>query len=198
MTSYRRFGLTFLLALMVAACATNGSGLNSDRIERTFGSYGVEVLAADETERVTSLYSRSGAQRITRTYAVVEFTDTSLAAYRGEHESIEAGASIGATFRSGGWDIRKHNLFIGELEVPASYDRLAALMDIDLPETLATHQYLFVVSRDEREWNYATITEVHHPEYLTVNDLRELYGEILFDDSNRDSIHDFIGPPATK
>ena len=66
-------------------------------------------------------------------------------------------------------------------------------MKIALPATLATHHYLFTVTRDERSWNYATITEIHHPQYLTVEDLHDLYGEILFDDSNRDSIRDFIG-----
>ena len=118
--------------------------------------------------------------------------------YASEHEKILSGASIGSTFRDAGWDIRKQQLFIGELEVPATYGKLAEMMEIALPQTLATHQYLFIISRDETSFNYATITEIHHPEFLTVIGLKELYGEILFDDSNRDSIHDFLGPPPLK
>ena len=68
-------------------------------------------------------------------------------------------------------------------------------MRIDLPATLATHQYLFVIRREGRSADYARITEIHHPDYLSAADLRGLFGEILFDDANRDSIHDFIGPP---
>ena len=63
---------------------------------------------------------------------------------------------------------------------------------------LAVHQYLLVVSKDENAWSYARITEIHHPEFLTVGELQAMYGEIVFDDSNRDSIHDFAGPPPGK
>lgn len=187
---------TIFSLLVVAACSTGGALLNSERIERTFGSYGVEILSQDSSRRVTSLFSGTGDQRITRTYAVVEFLDPTRTNYRDEHQAIVAGASIGTTFRRSGWAIRKQNLFVGTLEVPEAYQNLGELMRIELPAELATHQYLFVVSRDERSFSYARITEVHHPDYLSLDDLRAAYGEIILDDSNRDSIHDFIGPPA--
>ena len=181
------------LALLVG-CATGGE-LNSDRIRQTFGSYGVEVLLQDERQRISSLYSGTGDQTITRTYAVVDYLDRPSPEWLADHERIVAGASIGATFRQSGWEIEKQHLFIGELEVPPAYGDIGRLMRIDLPATLATHQYLFVIRREGRSADYARITEIHHPEYLSAADLRGLYGEILFDDSNRDSIHDFIGPP---
>lgn len=188
-----------LLALVavcsLTACAGSGSSLNSDRIERTFGSYGVDVLQSDAKRRVSSLYSTAGADKTTRTYAVVEFPGEPRNAYSREHALIEAGESIGATFRDAGWTIDKQHLFIGEFEVPETYTNIGDLMQITLPETLATHVYLLNVSKDERSFNYATITEIHHPAYLNAADLKELYGEIIFDDSSRDSIHDFIGPP---
>jgi len=188
----------FIGALILGACASTGSGLNSDMIRDTFGNYGVEVLSENDSRRTSSLYSSQGKFKTTRTYAVVEYTGRPRQAYASEHEKILSGASIGSTFRDAGWDIRKQQLFIGELEVPATYGKLAEMMEIALPQTLATHQYLFIISRDETSFNYATITEIHHPEFLTVIGLKELYGEILFDDSNRDSIHDFLGPPPLK
>jgi len=187
----------FLLALALialSACAGNRPWLNSERIEERYGNYAVEVLRADAIHRVSSLYSVTGGLRTTRTYAVVEFLDTDPA-FRDEDRQIRAGASIGETFRSSGWSIRKDNLYIGELEVPQSYGEIGRLMDIQLPATLAVHQYLFVISNDAGSFDYARITEIHHPDYLSVSDLRRRYGEILFDDSNRDRIHDFIGPP---
>jgi len=188
----------FVGALILGACASSGSGLNSDMIRDAFGNYGVEVRSEDDRRRTSSLYSSQGKFKTTRTYAVVEYTGQPRQAYAREHEKILSGASIGSTFRDAGWDIRKQHLFIGEFEVPATYGTLADMMEIALPQTLATHQYLFIISRDETSFNYATITEVHHPAFLTVIELRELYGEILFDDSNRDSIHDFLGPPPVK
>lgn len=177
------------------ACAGDGSTLNSDRIERAFGSYGVDILDNDPRRRVTSLYSSAGNNKTTRTYAVVDFPGEPRAAYAREHELIKSGQSIGATFRSAGWRVDKQHLFIGELEVPESYTNISDLMQIVLPQSLATHVYLLNVNKDGRSYNYATITEIHHPAYLSADDLKEIYGEIIYDDSNRDTIHDFIGAP---
>ena len=190
--------LSGLFALFLLAACAGGELLNSDRIEATFGSYGVEILDQDASRRVANLYSGTGDERVTRTYAVVEYLDPTRTNYRNEHDTIVAGASIGETFRRSGWDIRKQNLYMGALDVPEAYRALGEMMRVELPAELATHQYLFVISREERSFSYARITEVHHPDYLSVEDLHAAYGEIILDDSNRDSIHDFIGPPAEK
>jgi hypothetical protein len=190
--------LLCVAALLALACATSGVPLNSDLIERRYGSYGVAIREADTERRVASLYSGTGERPTTRTYAITEFLNADLAAYRRQHERIVGGDSIGSTFRAAGYDIRKQSLFIGELEVPPEYTTLADLMNIDLPETLAVHQYLFVVSKDDNAWSYARITEIHHPDFLSAEELQAMYGEIVFDDSNRDSIHDFVGPPPGK
>jgi len=194
-----RLNLPLLATLaLLGACAITAPGLNSDMIRDSFGSYGVDILRSDETRRVSSLYSGSDDSKTTRTYAVVDFTGRSAALMAAEHRAIVSGSSIGTTFRDAGWVIRKQHLFIGELEIPASYGEIATLMRIELPRTLATHQYLFVISKGERSFSYATITEIHHPDYLSASQLRMTYGEIVFDDTNRDSIHEFIGQPATK
>lgn len=184
--------------LVISACAGSGEVLNSERIEKRFGNYGVDVLEQNHERRIASLYSGEGASRTTRTYALVDYASEPNPAFAEEHEKVRQGGSVGATFADAGWTIHKQSLFIGELEVPPSYSELGALMDLRLPQTLAVHQYLLVVSKDGREFDYAAITEVHHPDYLSGADLRALYGEILLDDSNRDAIHDFLGPPRTK
>jgi len=195
MKRFRSIALLFATLLALAACAGPGEWLNSDRIEQRFGSYGVDVLVDDGERRISSLYSREASGKVTRTYAVVEYVGPARAAYADVHERIRAGGSLGASFRQAGWTVGKQHLFIGELEVPATYREIGELMHIELPAALATHHYLLTISREERSYNYATVTEIHHPEYLTAARLREIYGEILFDDSNRDSIHDFIGAP---
>ena len=189
-----RFNVACLFfAILLAACAGSSGRLNSDMIEQRFGNFGVDILEQSAERRISSLFSGTGEQKTTRTYAVVDFVAPGRRAYAEEHATISAGGSIGETFRRAGWRIDKQHIFIGELDVPPEYRAIGELMKIALPATLATHHYLFTVTRDERSWNYATITEIHHPQYLTVEDLHDLYGEILFDDSNRDSIRDFIG-----
>jgi hypothetical protein len=184
------------LALSIVACTSQETRpeLNSERIRQSFGSYGVDVLANDENRRVSSLYSSVGSDKTTRTYAVVDFIEATKSNLGTEHALIEAGGSIGEVFRDAGWSIDKRHLFIGEFFVPVTYTEIGALMRVNLPEHLAADVYLFVVSKNDRSYNYATITEIHHPDYLSGADLKRIYGEILFDNSNRNSIGDFIGP----
>ena len=130
-----------------------------------------------------------------RTYAVVEFVDPVAAPLRPVHADIVAGGSIGASFQAAGWNVDKQHIYIGEMEIPETYREISGLMGITLPETLAVHAYHFRVDKELQSYAYARITEIHHPAYLTAMDLRALYGEILFDDSKRDAVHDFIGPP---
>jgi len=186
---------SFVVLLALSACTSGGPTLNSDRIERAFGNYAIEILRADDTRRVTSLYSSDETGRTTRTYAVVEYRGEPNALLANEHALILGGGSIGATFRAAGWEIDKQHIFIGEIEVPKTYQEIATLMRLALPETLATHVYLFNVRNEERTLQYATITEIHHPDYLNASELQQIFGEIIFDDSNRDGLHDFIGPP---
>ncbi len=179
---------------MLAACGSQGQPLNSERIQQTFGSYGVDVLQAGSEGRVSSLYSGSGDDKVTRTFAVVKFSVRIRPAFADEHSRVESGQSIGAVFKSAGWEIEKHNIFVGEMEIPAKYGLLSELMQIDLPQYLAAHAYLFVIRKGKNSYRYATITELHHPDYLSATDLRATYGEIIFDDSDRRNVDDFIDP----
>ncbi len=180
--------------LMLAACGSQGQPLNSERIQQTFGSYGVDVMQASNDGRVSSVYSGIGDDKVTRTFAVVRFSGRVRPAFADEHSRVKSGQSLGAVFKAAGWEIEKHNIFVGEMEVPAKYALLSDLMQLSLPKYLAGHVYLFVIRKNNRSYNYATITELHHPDYLSAADLRAIYGEIIFDDSDRGSIDDFIDP----
>jgi hypothetical protein len=189
--------LRLVLLLALAACAGQSSltVLNSDMIRARFGSYGVEILHGTEQQRISSLYSDEQGYRITRTFAVVDFAAPLPVALAAAHARISNGGSIGETFRSTGWGIEKHHIFIGEINVGTTHARIGQLMDIQLPQPLATHVYIFVVTKDERSLSYATITEGHHPDFLRIDDLRKAHGEMLFDDSARDSLDDLVALP---
>lgn len=189
----RRF-LACCLWLFLAACGSQDSLLNSERIARTFGSVGIDVIQSDDQGRVSSLYSGAGDDKTTRTFAVVEYSGSVRRAFEDEHARIVSGEPIGAVFKSAGWQVEKYNIFVGEMEIPAKYALLSELMRIELPRYLATHVYEFVVRKDDRSYDYAMIVELHHPGYLTAADLKIIYGEIIFDDSARSTIDDYVDP----
>jgi len=164
-----------VLAAILSACATEPVLLNSERIEQRFGSYGIAVLASEAGLRRSSLYSLEGDETTSRTYAVVRFTDQLDERYRDEHAKVLDGNSIGAIFRSNGWDLHKQTLYIGSLTLPRETTSIGELMRIAGPQELALHVYQLLLVRQEQVLEYATIVETHHPEYLTEGDLRDLY-----------------------
>jgi len=164
-----------VLAAILSACATEPVLLNSERIERRFGSYGISVLASEAGLRRSSLYSREGDTLTCRTYALVRFADQLDDRYRDEHTEVLAGNSIGACFRSHGWDLHKQTLFIGDITLPPDGTAIGELMRIAGPRELALHIYQLLLVRNEQVLEYATIVETHHPDYLSEEDLRGLY-----------------------
>lgn len=149
--------------------------LSSERIQRKFGSYGVDVLQADANRRVSALYSLADGDKICRTYAQVRFAPTIDPAFAAEHARILAGESIGVVFRSAGWTIAKRHRHIGEAALPNG--DVAELMRIGGQDRLATDTYVFEIEKDGRRFAYAEITELHHPAYLTAAELASIYGE---------------------
>ncbi len=153
-----------------------GPLLNSERIAMEFGSYGIDVLESDARVRVSNLYSLHQGIKICRTFAVVHFPESIENAYSVEHEAILSGLSIGAVFAQHGWTIEKINRYFGVLH---STDRVAGLMGEIAPQPLAVHLYDFKVSKRGTSLTYATIAEVHHPDYLSVADLQSIYGAVV-------------------
>ena len=167
----------FLLSvgLALAVCAQERELLNSERIAQTFGNYGIEVLSSDAELRVSRLYSSEGTQEVCRTFAVVAYPSVVDPRFADVHEAIQAGGSIGSTFTAAGWRVDKTNLYFGEI---ASSPRLASLMGGIEPTELAVHVYGLSVVKDGVSLEYASIVEVHHPDYLRREDLEVIYGSI--------------------
>lgn len=168
------------LAVALSGCAqlpatSDRELLNSERIEQMFGSYDLEVLASTPTLRVSRLFSTHDDRQICRTFAVVAYPSEIDSAIAAEHTSILDGGSIGATFAAGGWRVSKEHHYFGE--IPGT-TKTQALMGGIPPGQLAVHVYAFGVSRDGVAIRYASIVEVHHPDYLTLADLTGIYGSV--------------------
>ena len=175
MPGMRLFALPATLTVILAgACVHEPELLNSERIEARFGSYGVEVLAEGQRLRHSSLYSVENGARTCRTYAIVEFLDTRSAAIEAPHAAVRSGQSLGATFREAGWAIRKRSLFTGSANVGPE-QRIAGLMRLTTTQSLAMHVYRLYIERDAESIPYANIIEVHHPDYLSQEELEALY-----------------------
>ena len=164
-----------VLAAVISACAAEPVLLNSERIEKRFGSYSMDVLAGKAGLRRSSLFSVNDGQRVCRTYAVVLFADPLGEHCSDAHAKVLAGNSIGAIFRSHGWNVHKQTLHIGSLELPPGNQDISRLMQIDAPCKLALHVYQLLLAKDAQVLEYATIVETHHPDYLTESDLYDLY-----------------------
>jgi len=149
--------------------------LNSERIAQRYGNYGIEILRSDNNRRLSSLYSTGDGQKTTRTLALVDFSATIHPKLAREHQRILAGESIGAVFKEQGWTIEKvSSRYCGAIFDLASIPELSG-MDIELPARLAMHSYVFRVQKGGLSIDYATITEIHHPDYLQGADLTDGY-----------------------
>jgi hypothetical protein len=164
-----------VLAAILSACATESVVLNSERIERRFGSYGINDLASEAGLRRSSLCSYDGDTATCRTYAIVQFEEQLDDRYNDEHSKILAGDSIGATFKESGWNIRKNTLFVGTIRLPDTRTEIGKLMKLSGAHDLALHVYQLVLVRQDSALEYATILETHHPEYLSEDALCEIF-----------------------
>jgi len=167
--------LTNLAAVVVCACAAHVETLNSERIEQRFGSYGVEVIQQTPVLRRSNLYSTDDTGRTCRTYAIVRYLDAASANIAAPHQAILKGGSIGATFKSAGWDIYKETFYIGEIEAVNLQSSITRLMHIQASATVSVHAYRLLLSDGKESIQYATILEAHHPDYLSKDDLLEIY-----------------------
>jgi len=149
--------------------------LNSERIRQEFGSYGIEVVEQDDRLRVSNLYSLDSGVQTMRTLAVVIFPAAIPLPLQKVHGEITGGHSIGETLRESGWKVEKLNLYFGELAPEAGFDGVYAAMGDIAAAALAVHIYQLFVSRDGSRYLYATIAEVHHPNYQGLADLQSNY-----------------------
>lgn len=150
-----------------------------ERIEQRFGSYGVDVIESDGRRRVSSLYSLTDGEKVCRTYATVHFAMSIDPAFAAEHARVIKGQSIAAVFKSAGWAIGKRHKHLGETSLTGSNNPVLRLMKIRNPQQLATHSYVFEIARNHQSFEYAEITELHHPDYLTAAGLIDIYDGIV-------------------
>ena len=154
--------------------------LNSERIKLKFGSYGIEVLESGAKIRVSNLYSVNGDQKTTRTLAIVSYPDTVDPLFAKEHKEILSGGSIGAVFKKNGWEIDKRHQYFGEIDSSKDLASVYKLFGGITPTQLAVHIYSFFIKKHRSEFLYATIAEIYHPQYLSLQDLKEIY-QVDFD-----------------
>jgi hypothetical protein len=159
--------------------------LNSERIRQQFGSFGIDVIESTAERRISSLYSLEDGRKVCRTYALVEFRDPIGSALAEEHALVLSGQSIGAVFKARGWTIAKRHTRVGNLTLTHDDKDIARPMRLEIPLQVALHSYVFEVKKHGAAFDYAAITEIHHPEYLTEADLQSIYGEPRGNDRDR-------------
>jgi hypothetical protein len=150
--------------------------LNSERIRQRFGSYGIDVVRESESLRVSNLYSIEGGNKITRTLAVVIYAMPIPGMVMAEHGEIKHGHSIGEVFGRHGWSIAKENAYFGEIVASPALAGVYASMGGIGEVNLAVHVYKLSVGKNGAWTDYATIAEVHQPDYLGLEKLHEIYG----------------------
>lgn len=150
---------------------------NSDRIRLKFGSYGIEIVENGNRIRVSNLYSTTDGTRTNRTFAVVMLPDVIEPAFRKEHDAIINGQSIGIVFKGHGWQIEKHHQYIGQLDVGPDFSSVHSVFG-DIGEVRPViHVYSLLIKKGNAQFHYASIAEVHHPDYLGKEDLRAIVGK---------------------
>lgn len=168
----------------ILSAALNGSViepelLNSARIEAKYGNYGIDVIDAEGGVRRSNLYSTATQNgelhRTCRTFSVVCIEDLPSGVVDGEHDAVMRGGSIGAIFKAHGWGIFKETLHTGALELPAGARTIPRLMRLEHVSELAMHIYRLLLSKAASALTYATIVEVHHPDYLGLEELTRSY-----------------------
>ncbi len=164
-----------VVAAALDACAHESERLNSERIADRFGSYGIDVLSSEPGLRRSNLFSSENGVHTCRTYAVVRFVDEPDALIDAEHAQILAGESIGEIFKASGWEILKETLHIGAVVLDDTSHPVAALMGLERGADVAMHIYRLLLNKSDQAVEYATLIELHHPEYLDLPDLRNLY-----------------------
>lgn len=170
--------LVLLLIFYIAGASTQAQPerpelLNSERIATRFGNYGIEVLESSLQTRISNLFSTHSGDRLTRTFALVHYPSDMAPDLDAPHAEILAGGSIGAVLKAAGWDVQKRHLYFGDVAASAE---LAELMHVAPGTTLAEHAYVLDAAKNGRVLPYATLIEIHHPDYLRAADLPRIYG----------------------
>ncbi len=172
-------GASLLLTLSAGAASddrTTRPLLNSERIARSFGSYGVHIVVQSKQQRASCLYSGTGEDRVCRTLALVRYPLAPDPLLAPSLATIRAGASLGSTLVDAGWQVEKVHGQIGRLEPgDRGYEALRGFLGLTGSRPMAFHIYRLYAARDEATLPVAELVEVHHPDYLSETELRAIY-----------------------
>lgn len=168
-TSYAQRSNDQMVAVIPCDSTLSANLLNSERIEKKFGAYGIDVLYNSTSLRVSNLYD---GKKITRTLAIVNYPEIIDSSFSKEHQQVVNGGSIGSTFKAQGWKIEKKTIYLGELSPSTDYSALYKLMGNIAPQKLSIWMYVFYIQKNGKEYPYVTISEIYHPDYLSLADLR--------------------------
>jgi len=149
---------------------------NSERIQLKYGNYSIDIIENNSSIRMSSLYSTHDGVRVIRTIAVVAYPSVIEKEFKTEHDAIVGGQSIGTLFKNRGWEIEKHHQYFGEIETTNGLFCETANRDDTQKTRSAINVYTLVVKKDNTSFEYASIAEVHHPEFLQLDDLAAIYG----------------------
>ncbi|WP_419418636.1 hypothetical protein ACNVED_08710 [Legionella sp. D16C41] len=142
--------------------------LNSERIMLIFGHYNVELILQENSIRVSNLNSNG----VMRTCAIVNFSLSIPDWLQNTHNKIYQGESIGKTIKNGGFNLNKEDIYFGLAKLPKFVKDKMETNDA----SAAIHLYQLIVENPKNGESiaYCTITEVHSPLYLTLEDLHQL------------------------
>ena len=181
----------FKVILLLFTLIINGCSyplLNSEMIEKKFGSYGLDVIESNNENRISFLFSNddyyialnkinavkksSGYKKKYHTLALVSFMDSVKISE--VHKKIIEGSSIGATFKDYGWSITKDSLLVLELSKDI-HPVIQKWLKSNAYQNIAIHVYTLTVKNKTQTIRYAEIIEIHHPDYLSLTKLKDIY-----------------------
>jgi hypothetical protein len=172
---------------------------NSDRIKIKYGNYNIDIIENKLNIRVSKLYSTLDGVKTNRTFAVVAYPVFIEPEFKKEHEAIINGQSIGVVFEQNDWDIDKNHLYFGEIEMPPEHSGAHALFSAIGKANPAIHIYSLVVTKDNSRFEYALIAEVHHPDFLKLEDLMSIYAQGSDSQpTDKSSVNDFLQTVKSK
>ena len=162
-----------VLNTMQCAHVSEPECLNSERIEARYGSYHIDVIANYGLTRQSALSSGIGDERVCRTFALTQFSEDVGSVTT--QDAIAEGASIGAALQRDGWNILKSTIHVGSITIADETHPVVERMRVEPPVTLALHIYKLAIEKDGDVLDYATISEMHHPDYLSEDEIRSSF-----------------------
>ncbi len=187
-----RYLCFFLLLIEASIISADEPILNSERIEKKFGSYGIDVVKNSNEMRISFLFSydkQNSNKKLYHTLAIVSYHNKSD--LRHLQTQIDKGASIGSTLKEGGWSVRKEHIQIDQISTSIN-PILDKWLDFKKNQKLAIHSYKLIIVKKNLVLDYADIIEIHHPRYIPLTELKLMYSIKSANISNQ-NIDNMIG-----